>query len=69
MYQGNIITSIKGKWIALINDSIRSFVRINLNKDATEQVKDSHTPPVCAHLNTAPNLVDNNDVMEPVKFH
>ena len=29
MYQGNIATSVKGKWIALINDSITSFIRIH----------------------------------------
>ena len=51
MYQGNIVTSIKGKWIALINDSITSVVQIH-RVDKTHQVKDRTTHELCRMILT-----------------
>jgi hypothetical protein len=76
MYQGNIVTSINGKWIALINDSITSFIRIH-RVDETRQVKDRTIrelrrmilTPARARPNTAPNLEEDVVAMELVGFH
>ena len=61
----------------MINDSIWSFVQINLDKNKTEQMRDSHTreirwmilTPTCPQPNTAPDLVDDNKVLELAHFH
>ena len=76
MYQGNIVASIKGKWIALINDSITSFVRIH-RVDETQQVKDRTThelnrmilTPAHPRPNTAPNLEEEEAAMMLLVFH
>ena len=74
MYHGNIIASTKGKWRAVINDSIDAHARIHL-QDAPDQVvvrtkyeiRRQILSPASARPNTAPNLDQTS--LELVGFH
>ena len=75
MYHGNIIASIKGKWGAVINDSIDAFARVHLDSHAPEhvvnrtknEIRRQILSPASARPNTAPIL--DHIALELVRFH
>jgi hypothetical protein len=77
MFHGNTITSIKGKWSAVIKDSIDAFARVVLRQDPTlsdqqiecikKEIQRQIYSPSSQRPNTAPDL--QPDALELVQFH
>ena len=77
MFHGNAITSIKGKWSAVVKDSIDAFARVVLRQDPTlsdqqierikKEVQRQIYSPSSQRPNTAPDL--QPDALELVQFH
>lgn len=77
MFRGNTITSIKGKWSALIKDSINGFARVVLQEDTTlsdqqidrikREIHRQILSPASQRPDTAPLLQPN--ALELVRFH
>jgi hypothetical protein len=73
-YNGNIVTSIKGKWKAFINDSIDTYIKIH-RRDASDQLcrrtmmelRRQILTPAKPRPNTAPQLDEHAE--ELVIFH
>jgi hypothetical protein len=77
MFHGNTITSIKGKWSAVIKDSIDAFARVVLQEDPTlsgqqverikKEIRRQILSPASECPNTALDLQPN--ALELVQFH
>lgn len=78
MFHGNTITSIKGKWLAVIKDSIDAFARVVLQvanpplsdlqiERTKKEIRRQILTPASQRPNTAPDLLP--DALELVQFH